>query len=845
MNGRVGQMRCRYQVVGDRIAARAVSARLDRLATTQVTKAMAEALDHGLGDDPTVYVMRRVKSRVLLDRDRPGSDARLARAWGTRLARDVLKVLAANPSSSANIVRFADTAEYVGSFVAALLHGTAWDQWFYRRFSPVRGLGTVGALRAVLTDHSEHVPAIVQTVHRQGALERLLATSDDETLALLWRGVPDIVGPSDDRDAETARPVFLEVIRLIDHLDAWTHPRPDDTALWQAYLATRPLPTMWRDERDLSAAFLAILGLLHNRGHLRQPTDARQAHARLGTALQNLDWLDITTLRPAVERVLLGSPVTSPDDTRHDAESTRTVFLAIVNLIDHLDAWTDPRPDTTALCERYLAASSPPGLPRDPTTAFIDLIQRLHDGGHLQPADTELQSPTRVDAAVAEIEWLDSVRALPTIERFLGASEDAQPPGRETARRIFHAVVRLLDRLDAWSEPRPDITALRERYLATHPAPTTWRDPTAACLDILGLLHDRGHLEPLGREQASSRLDAFVGDLEGVDAATVVTSLEHLLEVTPATSQQLPVRDRGRRLTPRQRELLADLAALLDAGGLHNASGALDTTANAIRLHAALVAAAPRWQDDTMAKRMIERLLTSAQRVRNGDIHTRAVDEEQSAVVVTLAADESDVETIDTACAGVFLLVRAALDARLPALVKRVEYPPASDVLLALALRWAGPGGVVNDRIDRGLTVLGDIDSIAELRARWRTVPEERHADWIEALGLDDDVSRDADVLRDGRLDLPSVDAVVGMTALALLRRWAQWLRGFSSSSTPYLLDQFIRRPGRAERRADDLLVILEPRPLDVVLRLAGYLDPLDLTPLWGSGRLRLEVVDT
>ena len=51
MNGRVGQMRCRYQVVGDRAGASALAARLDRLATTQVPDVMTEALDQALGDD--------------------------------------------------------------------------------------------------------------------------------------------------------------------------------------------------------------------------------------------------------------------------------------------------------------------------------------------------------------------------------------------------------------------------------------------------------------------------------------------------------------------------------------------------------------------------------------------------------------------------------------------------------------------------------------------------------------------------------------------------------------------------------------------------------------------------
>ena len=83
-----------------------------------------------------------------------------------------------------------------------------------------------------------------------------------------------------------------------------------------------------------------------------------------------------------------------------------------------------------------------------------------------------------------------------------------------------------------------------------------------------------------------------------------------------------------------------------------------------------------------------------------------------------------------------------------------------------------------------------------------------------------------------------------GLAAAALLRRWSAWLRGFSSSSIPFPLERFVRRPGLVLRVGDDVEARLGRRPLDVVLDLAGYTDPLDLTPLWGSGQLRLEVVE-
>jgi hypothetical protein len=96
--------------------------------------------------------------------------------------------------------------------------------------------------------------------------------------------------------------------------------------------------------------------------------------------------------------------------------------------------------------------------------------------------------------------------------------------------------------------------------------------------------------------------------------------------------------------------------------------------------------------------------------------------------------------------------------------------------------------------------------------------------------------------LSTGRLGLPQIDLKLALLAASLLRLWARWLRNFSTSSIPYLLGQFIRRAGQMRPwpyptlRAS-LQFELEPRPLDLVLEMAGYLAPLESVP-WLDGRI-------
>jgi hypothetical protein len=631
MNGRVGQLRCRYHVVGPQDSAPPASARLDRLARTRLPAALADPLDNYLRDDPTVYVLRRAESRVLLSGGE--TDVHMARAWAASIAGAVLNAIADNAHDGTDIVRFNDDAEYIGSFVADLLHGRAWERWFYGQFSPLQSQGTVGTLRAVLGENRDRVPAILQVIHRLGVLDRLLRVADDATLGLLWRDAPE--GGADD-NSETARPLFLAVVRLLDRLGWWVEPRPDAESLWHALLATQPLPTSWRDRRDLTATFVSILQLLVGRGdvHRHVIAGSEALSKRLDLALDDLDWLEPETVRSAVTQLL-----------------------------------------------------------RTPIQANLDLPLR----------------------------------------------------------------------------------------------------PT----------------EP----------------------------------------------------SPLQQELLADLAHLLAAGEVWLDPDRLDTTGNALRLHTALAAQSPRWRDDPLAKRLIERLLVAARLMTAWDRkappgrHLPAeLGIQGAAVVAAIAARVAapyapDAQRIDTECAGVFLLIRAVWDVHLPALVQEVGYPPIAAVLAALGLRWSGEAGVTRGRIDPGLALLGGLDSVKALGRLWQETAPESHRKWQKSVrsstAVDHPDAHELAALNDGQLGRPEADAALGFAAIALLRVWARWLRGFSSSSMPFLLERFVRRSGLVIKADNDLLVMFHRRPLDVVLDIAGYTDTVDLTPLWGSGQLRFEVLET
>jgi hypothetical protein len=58
----------------------------------------------------------------------------------------------------------------------------------------------------------------------------------------------------------------------------------------------------------------------------------------------------------------------------------------------------------------------------------------------------------------------------------------------------------------------------------------------------------------------------------------------------------------------------------------------------------------------------------------------------------------------------------------------------------------------------------------------------------------------------------------------------------------PYLLNNFIRRPGRITVDDETIVVELETRPLDIVMEMAGYTAAIACVPWLGQRRVIFKV---
>ncbi|MEM6679919.1 MAG: hypothetical protein AAF675_18810 [Pseudomonadota bacterium] len=199
-------------------------------------------------------------------------------------------------------------------------------------------------------------------------------------------------------------------------------------------------------------------------------------------------------------------------------------------------------------------------------------------------------------------------------------------------------------------------------------------------------------------------------------------------------------------------------------------------------------------------------------------------------------ADPSAVVIEETQAAGLFLLSRALIDLRLRAALtvalaeeRTLEAPEITlrRTLWTLALAWSAlaAGEAAGDPGIRRFAGLSPQD------------PAPDPMDGAQCAAV-------ASALP--RLPGPGGAAAASGTDLSatILAAWGFWLRGFERSSPDFLLERFVRRPGRLVLRRDLLQVDLAPRPLDLVLRRAGYLDALERPDWLGGGRLAFSIGD-
>ncbi len=337
---------------------------------------------------------------------------------------------------------------------------------------------------------------------------------------------------------------------------------------------------------------------------------------------------------------------------------------------------------------------------------------------------------------------------------------------------------------------------------------------------------------------------AAVRELDWLDRERLVARIVALLDPA-ARKPDIRAPDGG------MAELRQTLAWLARESGLHLLDGSHDRSVIALRVLAALATRDPELAARPDMAAEIERLLPELA------IRSRAIVE----ATHSRRGDPCGSREASTAwrrcdAAGVLLLTRALADTRLAGLASRLELPDpgvtgdsSAALLLSVGLAVAGSAGVREDgQLDPALpALLAREDSVtaAMVAAAWSSTDAAQHRalrDELVAFASGQRLGRPAPAAVCRHPSIPGLArGTVARAAHLALMAWARWLPGLADSSPGFLLRQLLRRGGSVSIASDAVRVVLDPRPLDVVVELAGYLEPLERVPWLSQRGLQIE----
>lgn len=319
-------------------------------------------------------------------------------------------------------------------------------------------------------------------------------------------------------------------------------------------------------------------------------------------------------------------------------------------------------------------------------------------------------------------------------------------------RPLFLTAVQLARRLGLWVGPEQAQGSVFTELLGLNFKDPDWKDRRELAATIVGILR---RLQVLGlisspgmTPGSGDSIETISGELDWLDSEWLAQEVRQLF--TARTSPSLT--RSGAPLAQSHRVLLEKIALLIREGVVSLDWSCPDNESNAAILFAALSVRHPDLERVTGATEIIQRLLECWQLVmRTGARHelVRAfeqdrltsvveafpTDERRSALrafqaihslqpcaseilrALVTSASSRHVAKADSGilwkskCAGIFLLLRALQDLRLPQLATAAETSRLSDLLLSLGIVWAGKEFRDLETIDPALLLWADLSA--------------------------------------------------------------------------------------------------------------------------------------
>lgn len=294
MDDRIGALHLHYRIRGGGSLAPALIAGFDRAVQAGLGEALSRRMAALLGDGKEVVVVRELKASVALAKADCSLDSRVVECISRASAQAVLTMLSADPSTD-TVMRFEDQAEFTGSFIVALIEGTAWERWYYGAFHRYRRADPAATLRAVLEESGAEVAAVFGWLSRRGHLAALLALLAPREARRLLGGGIQLTASQDRADGSAI------LVDAAKRLLALLEPSHGDPSVFDQriakFLAVRPIAPDWTSTSSLSVWVMQLLRFVLRLPDGAMPASAPREQDAIRALLAGaLDWLDIRWL---------------------------------------------------------------------------------------------------------------------------------------------------------------------------------------------------------------------------------------------------------------------------------------------------------------------------------------------------------------------------------------------------------------------------------------------------------------------------------------------------------------------------------------------------------------------
>ena len=318
---------------------------LGRVARERIEDVCDRAFEETFQNDPSVFVVRKVQTRVAVLASQAALESRLAEQWGARLCASVIRVIAST-SSDEDVVRFENQAAFVSSFLSDFVAGTVWDHWYHGAFRVYRQVPADEAILAVLVENQDCLGEILHRLAKAKALDVVLRALGPEGQRRLWIRVSRRTSVQLSGDA--FRIFVHSAFDLADSLSLWSASRPSEQDFLRNYLLTEPVSPNWTDPSSLASAVTDVFRALFGNGWLSVPRAFRlDDPSKLDSALNSsYDWLDKSWLKNSLaslfspvspERIVRASALRPPRLTPGQLSLFRSLFSSIRNRHFQLD----------------------------------------------------------------------------------------------------------------------------------------------------------------------------------------------------------------------------------------------------------------------------------------------------------------------------------------------------------------------------------------------------------------------------------------------------------------------------------------------------------------------------